>query len=73
MVKEVVSKGKTYYECEECNMFYKSKDVAQKCENFCRENKSCNIEIIKHAVDLDKIENKEGHTCGPNCKGNCNC
>ena len=31
-------------------MKYEDGEWAEKCEKFCRENKSCSIEIIKHCV-----------------------
>ncbi|MFC1988798.1 hypothetical protein ACFLVJ_03085 [Chloroflexota bacterium] len=53
MVKEVGQNGKTLYICEECGMAYKEKAWAQKCEEWCHEHHSCNLEIIVHAVPLD--------------------
>lgn len=52
MVKEAVKNNKTYYQCEECSMFYSDKKIAKECEDWCKKNKSCNIQIIKHAVKL---------------------
>lgn len=54
MVKEIEHKGKTYFQCEACKMYYKDKEIAQKCEDFCNKHKSCNTELISHAVQLDK-------------------
>lgn len=50
MVKRMLRKGKACFQCNECRMLYPRKDLAEKCEKFCRKYKSCNIEIIKHAV-----------------------
>ena len=44
------NKSKKLFECKECNMFYKEKELAEKCEKWCKEHKSCNLEIIKHAI-----------------------
>ncbi|MBI2134693.1 hypothetical protein HYU09_01770 [Candidatus Woesearchaeota archaeon] len=52
MVKENKKNNKKYFACEECNFAYESKDWAQKCENWCREHHSCNVEITKHAVQI---------------------
>ena len=50
MVKENKDdKGVTFI-CEECQFRYADKDLAQKCEDWCREHHSCNIEITKHAI-----------------------
>ncbi len=38
------------YECKECNLFYKDPNLAEKCEVWCRENGTCNVEITKYAV-----------------------
>lgn len=50
MVKEEVKKGKTYFRCEDCGFFYETRELAQKCQNFCEEHKSCSLEITKHAI-----------------------
>lgn len=52
MIKEIEKDGKKYYICKLCKMAYNSKELAQKCEDWCRKYKSCNLEIIKHAVEL---------------------
>lgn len=36
--------------CEECGLKYKDRYWAERCEEWCREHKSCNLEIIKHSV-----------------------
>ena len=54
MVKEIEHNAKTYYQCEACNMYYEEKEIAQKCEDFCNKFKSCDTELISHAVILDK-------------------
>tara|TARA_Y100000310_G_scaffold200877_1_gene200960 strand:+ start:12925 stop:13080 length:156 start_codon:yes stop_codon:yes gene_type:complete len=46
MVKE---KENCYY-CEACEIVYKDKKKACECEDFCRKNKACNIDIIKYAI-----------------------
>ena len=43
MVKEI-------YVCEECQFAYKERESAEKCEAWCKEHKSCNIEITKNSV-----------------------
>lgn len=55
MVKKIY-KDEEYYYCEICKLLYKHKDWAEKCENWCKENKSCNLDITKHAIN--KKENK---------------
>jgi len=42
------------YQCEECGFHYESREWAEKCESWCREHKSCNIEITNHAEENKK-------------------
>ena len=51
MVKEEKKGDKTLYTCEECGFYYETEDWAQKCEAFCKKNRSCSMEITKHAVN----------------------
>ncbi|MBI5392221.1 hypothetical protein HZB00_04430 [Candidatus Woesearchaeota archaeon] len=44
----ILSNG--YYICDECKLKYGDNALAQKCENWCRKHKSCNLEITKHAI-----------------------
>ena len=53
MVKEVKDKGKTLYICEACGLAYDEKYWAEKCQNWCQENQSCNMEITAHAVPIE--------------------
>ena len=53
MVNKAVSNNVVYYQCKECSFVYKEKQTAKKCENWCRENKSCNLEIIKKSVKIE--------------------
>lgn len=36
--------------CPECGLSYKEVDWAKKCAAWCKEHKTCNMEIIKHSV-----------------------
>jgi len=38
------------YICSECGYEYKEKEWAIKCQKWCAEHKSCNLEIIKHGT-----------------------
>jgi len=44
------SKNEKLFQCEECGMKYAEKEIAEKCEAWCREHKSCNLDIIKYAT-----------------------
>lgn len=39
------------YQCPECGMHYREESWAQACEDFCRRNKACSLDITKHAVE----------------------
>ncbi len=45
-------KGKNeLYKCPECGFSYKEKEWAKKCESWCGEHHTCNLEIIERAVN----------------------
>ena len=50
MVKEEKRNNQTVYLCEECGFAFLDKDWAEKCEAFCKEHKSCSLEITEHAL-----------------------
>ncbi len=50
MVEEVSHNDKIYYQCEACRYYYKTKKLAQECEDFCNKHKSCSLEITKYSV-----------------------
>jgi len=53
MVKEVKKKGKIRYVCEECGFAYEQKEWAEKCQKWCRQHQSCNLEITQHGAPLE--------------------
>lgn len=53
MVKKVIKQGKEYYICEICHFAYEDEEWAKKCEEYCKKYKSCNLDITKHAVQID--------------------
>lgn len=55
MVKIIQKENKKLYQCEECGFYYESREWAEKCEAWCKEYKSCNLEITKHAAENQKI------------------
>ena len=48
---QVGASNKELYQCEECGFHYENREWAEKCEAWCREHKSCNIEITAHAEE----------------------
>jgi hypothetical protein len=51
MVKVIQKGEKDLYQCEECGFKYEEREWAEKCQAWCGEHKSCNLEIIEHAVE----------------------
>jgi len=54
MVKSIIKNEQNFFQCEECGFLYKTEEIAQKCENWCREHKSCNLEIIKEGIPQEE-------------------
>lgn len=52
MVERLNKEGKNYFKCEVCYMYYPKEGLAQECENFCKENNACDVNLIKHSVDI---------------------
>jgi len=52
------------HQCNECGLHYKDKDTAEKCEAWCKEHKTCNVEItsraeenlVSNSIELDTNE-----------------
>lgn len=49
---------KQLHQCPECKLHYSDKELASKCEKWCRENKSCNLEITKFSAEALEFANK---------------
>lgn len=54
MANVIKQDNKELYQCEECGFHYESKETAEKCEVWCREHQSCNIEITAQALENKK-------------------
>ena len=59
MVKTIQKENKELYQCEECGFHYEDREFAEKCESWCREHKSCNIEITAQAEENKVIHEKK--------------
>lgn len=57
MVKIVKGKDIKLYQCEECGFKYKKRETAERCQVWCSEHKSCNLDIVKYAIQ--EPENKK--------------
>ena len=49
-----IKKDKKTYVCGECGYEYREKEWAIKCQKWCFEHKSCNMDIIKHGILPEK-------------------
>ena len=54
MVKEKDQNNHILYQCEECGLWYRDKKTAEQCQAWCREHHTCNIKIIKQAVENNR-------------------
>mgnify|MGYP001615810733 CR=1 FL=1 len=50
LIENYLKSNKKYYKCMECGLRYTDKETAEKCRAWCSEHKSCNLDIIKHAI-----------------------
>lgn len=41
---------KKSFVCSECDLPYADKEWARKCQSWCKEHKTCNIEITEHSL-----------------------
>ena len=44
-------KKEKLYECPECGLHYTDSEQAEKCEAWCKEHHSCNLEITSQAIE----------------------
>ncbi len=51
MVKIIKQNRKELYQCAECGFHYEDKKQAEKCEAWCKEHHSCNLEITVSAIE----------------------
>jgi hypothetical protein len=56
-MKIIEKESKSYYQCEECGHIYEREELANKCETWCKEHKSCNLEIVKESVNIENKTN----------------
>ena len=47
----MVKKVRKLSVCGSCGFKYKTKALANKCEAWCKKNKSCNLNITKYAIN----------------------
>ena len=52
-------KNNKLYACKICSFSYKKKKLKDKCKNWCKLHKSCNLKIIKYAVNQGGNDDKQ--------------
>ena len=55
MVRIIKQNEKELYQWEECGFHYENKKQAEKCQVWCKENHSCDIEITASAIENKKV------------------
>jgi hypothetical protein len=50
-------KKENIYQCPECGLHYRDRELATKCEVFCKEHKACSMEIAPHAIENEPRTN----------------
>ena len=58
MTKIIQKENEHLHQCEECGFRYEEKERAEKCEAWCKEHQSCNIEITAHAIPQEDDESE---------------
>ena len=61
MEENIINDNSNLHKCNECGLHYKNKEISQKCEAWCKENKTCNVEITKqseeHIIQRRSLDN----------------
>ncbi|MBI4452235.1 hypothetical protein HY637_02300 [Candidatus Woesearchaeota archaeon] len=52
MATKIIKDRKLYFRCDECSFLYENKNLAEKCEEYCKKYHACSTEITKHAIDI---------------------
>jgi hypothetical protein len=43
------------FECEKCGFHYEGKELAEKCEKFCREKGVCSFEVTTKSLEREAV------------------
>ena len=55
MAEETNLEGEMVFKCLSCGWLYENRLMAEKCEAWCKKYKSCNMEIVKHAIKINEV------------------
>lgn len=54
-----MNQSQNVFKCKICGLKYSQKQLALKCESWCKNHKSCNLNIVKFAIkENEKSRNK---------------
>ena len=68
MTEENTLNNENLYQCKDCGLHYKNKETAEKCEAWCKEHKTCNVEIMKQSEEHKKDKPSELEECNKKCE-----
>ena len=51
MVREEEFRGGRYHTCEDCHLHYEDKSWADRCEDWCTRNGTCNLDITRNSLE----------------------
>jgi hypothetical protein len=49
---------KQLFQCSVCGLHYENKEIAKKCEAYCKEHNGCSLDITKLSVERNKQSSK---------------
>ncbi len=51
MVVEEEYEGQDSFKCEECGFHYRDREMAENCEEHCRDYSACDTEIVMNSLE----------------------
>lgn len=56
MVEEIKHNKETaLFQCGECKLHYSEREIAERCEAWCKEHHTCHLDIIQYSVNKDDL------------------
>ncbi len=46
-----MGQAKRFFNCSHCGYLYENRELADKCEAWCKDHDTCNFEIVKDSVN----------------------
>jgi hypothetical protein len=54
MVHEIMKNNKPAFVCDVCDLSYRERILAERCEEYCRTYGACSLDITKHALEMQR-------------------